>query len=90
MRTYNVIQAGKRVRIPLQARGHRSTLRLTRARHVAAYVGRMKLAFRLLLLLSPVFNQYVYDAGIGRDRLCADERGVPDNELSFICHCCIM
>jgi hypothetical protein len=58
-------------RIPLQARGHRSTLRLTRDRLVAAYVGRIKLAFRLLLL-SPEFNQYVYDVGIGRDRLCAD------------------
>jgi hypothetical protein len=68
--------------IPLQARGHLPTLRLTRARHIAACVKRIKLAFiLLLLLLSPVFNQNVY-AGIGRVRLRADERGVPDNELS--------
>lgn len=67
--------------IPLHARGHRSTLRLRRERHEAAYVERIKLAF-IELLLSPVFIQNPYDVGIGRDRLVVDERGVPDNELS--------
>jgi hypothetical protein len=36
--------SGGKGRIPLEARGHRSTLRLVRARHVAVYVERIKFA----------------------------------------------
>ena len=39
------MKTGKPTKIPLQARGHRSILRLRRERHVAAYVERIKLAF---------------------------------------------